>query len=94
MDLNPEEVRVKDAMARACERVIGIFDATKWHRTALLSFVAADRVDAIVTDSAAPAEAVEAWRARGTEVVIADADAVDGQGAPARDLLRRREGAA
>jgi DeoR/GlpR family transcriptional regulator of sugar metabolism len=94
MDLNPEEVRVKDAMAGACERVIGIFDATKWHRTALLSFVAADRVDAIVTDSAAPAEAVEAWRARGTEVVIADADPVDGQGTPARDLLRRREGAA
>ena len=42
MDLNPDEVRIKQEMARACERVIGIFDATKWHRTALLSFVAAD----------------------------------------------------
>ena len=94
MDLNPEEVRVKDAMARACERVIGIFDCTKWHRTALLSFVPAERVDAIVTDSGAPVADVEAWRARGTEVVIADADAVDGQAAPSRDLLRRREGVA
>ena len=94
MDLNPEEVRVKDAMARACERVIGIFDCTKWNRTALLSFVPAERVDAIVTDSGAPVADVEAWRARGTEVVIADANAADGQGTPPRDLLRRREGVA
>ena len=54
MDLNPDEVRIKSEMAAACERVIGIFDGTKWHRTALLSFVAADRVDAIVTDTSAP----------------------------------------
>ena len=40
MDLNPEEVRIKQEMADACERVVGIFDSTKWHRSALLSFVA------------------------------------------------------
>src|SRR5919197_2605873 len=69
MDLNPEEVRVKRELATACTRVIGIFDSTKWHRRALLPFVGADEVHAIVTDASAPAEHVAAWRARGVEVV-------------------------
>src|SRR2546422_61236 len=34
MDLNPEEVRIKHEMADVCERVIGVFDHTKWHRSA------------------------------------------------------------
>ncbi len=72
MDLNPDEVRIKQEMAEACEQVVGILDGTKWHRSALLTFVAADDVDAIVTDSSAPADQVEAWRARGTDVVTAE----------------------
>jgi len=72
MDLNPDEVRIKQEMAEACEQVVGILDSTKWHRSALLTFVAADDVDAIVTDSSAPADHVEAWRARGTDVVTAE----------------------
>jgi DeoR/GlpR family transcriptional regulator of sugar metabolism len=73
MDLNPDEVRIKQAMAEACERVIGIFDGTKWHRSALLSFVPAGRVHGIVTDAGAPGEAMEAWRSRGVEVIAAEA---------------------
>ncbi len=69
MDLNPDEVRIKREMADACERVIGILDGTKWHRTALLPFVATEQVDAIVTDTSAPTEEVEAWRARDVEIV-------------------------
>src|SRR2546427_7061963 len=72
MDLNPEEVRLKQEMAGACERVIGIFDGTKWQRSALLPFVPAERVDTIVTDSGAPAELAQAWRDRGVEVVTAE----------------------
>jgi DeoR/GlpR family transcriptional regulator of sugar metabolism len=72
MDLNPEEVRIKREMASVCERVIGIVDGTKWHRTALLPFVAAEQVHAIVTDSGAPAEEGEAWQARGVEIVRVD----------------------
>jgi hypothetical protein len=30
MDLNSDEVQIKE-MAAACERVIAIFDNTKWH---------------------------------------------------------------
>jgi DeoR/GlpR family transcriptional regulator of sugar metabolism len=73
MDLNPDEVRIKQEMAEACERVIGILDATKWHRSALLSFVPREHVAAIVTDAAAPAGEIEAWRAGGVDVVVAEA---------------------
>lgn len=88
MDLNPEEVRIKQEMADACERVIGILDGTKWHRSALLSFVAADRVDAIVTDASAPVDEVEVWRARGVTIVAADVDLARGSRVRPRDLRR------
>jgi DeoR family transcriptional regulator, aga operon transcriptional repressor len=68
MDLNPDEVRIKRELAGVCERLIGIADGTKWHRTALLTFAATDQVHAIVTDTGAPAEQVEAWEARGVEI--------------------------
>jgi DeoR/GlpR family transcriptional regulator of sugar metabolism len=72
MDLNPDEVRIKQEMADACERVIAIVDGTKWHRSALLSFVPSEAVDAVITDDTAPADEVEAWRARGIDVVVAE----------------------
>jgi DeoR/GlpR family transcriptional regulator of sugar metabolism len=86
MDLNPDEVRIKQEMADACEQVYGILDGTKWHRSALLSFAAADQLAGIVTDSSAPPDEVEAWRAAGIHVISSD----PGPGAPAplrpRDL--------
>jgi DeoR/GlpR family transcriptional regulator of sugar metabolism len=88
MDLNPEEVRIKQQMADACERVVGIFDGTKWRRSALLSFVSADRVDAIVTDTSAPADEIGAWRARGTEVVAVETEARRRAPVQPRDLRR------
>src|SRR5215471_9758546 len=48
MDLNPEEVRIKQEMADACEQVWGIIDGTKWHRSALLSFVSMDDLTGII----------------------------------------------
>jgi DeoR family transcriptional regulator of aga operon len=88
MDLNPEEVRIKQEMADACERVIGILDGTKWHRSALLSFVPAAQVHSIVTDSSAPAEETGAWRAQGVEVHIADIGSPDWPPVRPRDLRR------
>jgi DeoR family transcriptional regulator of aga operon len=87
MDLNPEEVRIKRQMADACERVIGIFDHTKWRRTALLTFVPTQQIDAIVTDEHAPPDLVQAWRDREVEVVAA---AVDPELDAADDLSPRR----
>src|ERR671930_1994125 len=69
MDLNPDEVRIKQEMANACEQVYGIFDGTKWDRSALLAFVPVEKLAGIVTDSSAPAEEVEAWRAAGVNVI-------------------------
>jgi DeoR/GlpR family transcriptional regulator of sugar metabolism len=72
MDLNPDEVRIKQEMADACEQIYGILDGTKWHRSALLSFVATHDLTGIVSDSSAPADEVEAWRAAGIEVITVD----------------------
>src|SRR2546427_2990959 len=72
MDLNPDEVRIKQEMADACEQVYGIFDGTKWYRSALLAFVPVEYLTGIITDSSAPTEEVQAWRTRGVEVLTAD----------------------
>jgi DeoR/GlpR family transcriptional regulator of sugar metabolism len=72
MDLNPDEVRIKQEMADACEQVYGIFDGTKWHRSALLAFVPVHRLAGIITDSSAPESEVEAWRRAGVDVVTVD----------------------
>lgn len=85
MDLNPDEVRIKQEMADACEQIYGVLDATKWHRSALLSFVSTDDLAGIVTDSSAPADEVEAWRAAGVEVILAD------PGPPEAPPLRPRD---
>ncbi|HEV2590967.1 MAG TPA: DeoR/GlpR family DNA-binding transcription regulator [Gaiellaceae bacterium] len=71
MDLNPEEVRIKRELADACEHVVGVFDHSKWERSALLSFVPAQRVDTIVTDERAPSELLQEWRERNVTVVAA-----------------------
>jgi DeoR family transcriptional regulator of aga operon len=91
MDLNPDEVRIKQQMVAACERVIGLFDGTKWQRSALLSFVPAERVHAIVTDGGAPAELVAAWRERGVEVSVAEPAAARTSFERGPDLLRSRD---
>jgi DeoR/GlpR family transcriptional regulator of sugar metabolism len=88
MDLNPDEVRIKQEMADACEQVVGILDGTKWHRSALLTFVATDDVDAIVTDSSAPADQVDAWREQGKDVVVAEVE--ERERAPVRPIDLRR----
>jgi DeoR/GlpR family transcriptional regulator of sugar metabolism len=88
MDLNPDEARIKQAMADACEQVFGILDGTKWHRSALLSFADTDDVHGIVTDASAPAAEVAAWRARGVEVTVVEAGAVPDAPIRPRDLRR------
>ena len=72
MDLNPDEVTIKQEMADACEQVYGIFDGTKWHRSALLAFVPVEKLAGIVTDSSAPASEVDAWRGAGVDVITVD----------------------
>jgi DeoR/GlpR family transcriptional regulator of sugar metabolism len=88
MDLNPDEVRIKQEMADACEQVYGIFDGTKWHRSALLAFVPVDQLAGIITDSSAPESEVEAWRAAGVKVVAAEPGPREAMPIRPRDLRR------
>jgi DeoR/GlpR family transcriptional regulator of sugar metabolism len=89
LDLNPDEVRFKQQMVAACERVVGLFDGSKWQRSALLSFVQAERVDAIVTDASAPAALIAQWRERGVDVYAAQPAAARRGPERVPDLLRR-----
>ena len=88
MDLNPDEVRIKQEMADACEQVFGIFDGTKWHRSALLAFVATQDLAGVVTDSSAPIEEVKAWRDFGVDVVVVDPGPREPLPVRPRDLRR------
>jgi DeoR/GlpR family transcriptional regulator of sugar metabolism len=88
MDLNPDEVSIKQEMADACEQVYGIFDGTKWHRSALLAFVRVEDLTGIVTDSSAPAAEVEEWRAAGVQVVTVDPGRREAPPLRPRDLRR------
>lgn len=92
MDLNPDEVRIKQEMADACEQVYGILDGTKWHRSALLSFVAPNDLAGIVTDSSAPPDQVEAWCAAGVEVVTVEPGPREPLPPRPRDLRRALRG--
>jgi DeoR/GlpR family transcriptional regulator of sugar metabolism len=88
MDLNPDEVRIKQEMADACEQVYGIFDGTKWHRSALLAFVSVEELAGIITDSSAPTDEVEAWRAAGVDVISVDPGPREPPPVRPRDLRR------
>ena len=88
MDLNPDEVRIKQEMADACDQVYGIFDGTKWHRSALLAFVQVEDLAGIITDSSAPTAEVEAWRAAGVDVMTVDPTPRDSPPLRPRDLRR------
>lgn len=88
MDLNPDEVRIKQEMADACEQIHGILDGTKWHRSALLSFVPVEDLAGIVTDASAPVDDVEAWRSAGVDVVVADPGPAEPPPLRPRDLRR------
>jgi DeoR family fructose operon transcriptional repressor len=64
-------IDIQRAMIRGAQKVIFCLDHTKFGRQSLLPLCDLNTVDTIVTDSGAPAELVEALRARGVEVLIA-----------------------
>ena len=66
-------IDIQRAMIKASQKVIFCLDHTKFGRQSVLPLCALDSADAIVTDSAAPADLVEALRARSLEVIVAPA---------------------
>lgn len=66
-------IDIERAMIRAAQRVIFCLDHTKLGRQSVLPLCSLDVVDAVVTDSGAPDEIVQALREYGIEVVVAPA---------------------
>jgi len=66
-------IDIQRAMIKASQKVIFCLDHTKFGRRSVLPLCELDSVDTIVTDSAAPADLVQALRARSLEVIVAPA---------------------
>lgn len=68
---NLEEAMVNRAMLRAAERVVVVADHTKFGRVAFSRIAAIEDVHVVITDAAAPPDAVAALRERGCQVILA-----------------------
>jgi len=64
-------IEIQHAMIAAAERVIFCFDSTKLGRRSVSFLCNLDCIDAIVTDSAAPAALLAQFRAQPLEVIVA-----------------------
>jgi DeoR family transcriptional regulator, fructose operon transcriptional repressor len=66
-------IEIQRAMIKAVQKVIFCLDHTKFGRHSVSRLCDLDAVDSIVTDSAAPADLVEALRSHEIEVIVAPA---------------------
>jgi DeoR/GlpR family transcriptional regulator of sugar metabolism len=64
------DAQTKVALMDVSDRVILLVDSSKFSATALFPIASTDRLDVVVTDDQAPADAVSDLRARGVEVVL------------------------
>ena len=71
-------IDIQRAMINAAQRVIFCFDHTKFGRQSVLPLCGVECIDTIVTDSNAPHELIEKFRAKGIEVVVAPLAKADG----------------
>jgi DeoR/GlpR family transcriptional regulator of sugar metabolism len=71
-------IDIQRAMINAAQRVIFCFDHTKFGRQSVLPLCGLDSIDTIVTDSNAPKELVEQFRAKGIEVIVAPLNNANG----------------
>jgi DeoR/GlpR family transcriptional regulator of sugar metabolism len=62
------DAAVKQAMIASAARVVVAADGSKFGQTAMAVVSATDAVDMVITDATAPADALDALRAAGTEV--------------------------
>jgi DeoR/GlpR family transcriptional regulator of sugar metabolism len=67
-DATEAEAQIKGFMASSAREVIGIVDSSKWGRAAFATFCPLDRLNAVISDTSAPAEMVGALQARAVRV--------------------------
>jgi DeoR family transcriptional regulator of aga operon len=67
-------IDIQRAMIRGAHKVIFCLDHTKFGRKSVTPLCELDVIDMIVTDSAAPADLVQALRDKAIEVIIAPAN--------------------
>lgn len=70
-DVHLQEANVKVKMIERCQVVVAIADATKFGEVSLISFAPIEKVNRLITDVSAPAEAVAELSARGVNVMLA-----------------------
>ncbi len=75
-DSMEEEAQLKRSMVATARRVVAIVDHTKWGRAAVATFCRTDRIDAVITDAAAPAELVVSLEKLGIPVHLVGPGAV------------------
>src|SRR5438876_9800387 len=64
-------IEIQRAMIQAARKVIFCIDSTKFGRQSITKLCDLATIDTIVTDKAAPANLVRAFRKQGIEVIIA-----------------------
>ncbi|MCL4177499.1 MAG: DeoR/GlpR family DNA-binding transcription regulator [Verrucomicrobia bacterium] len=64
-------IEIQRTMMAGAQRIIVCLDHTKFGRRSVTPLSTLEPIDAVVTDSAAPADLVEAIRAAGVEVIVA-----------------------
>jgi DeoR/GlpR family transcriptional regulator of sugar metabolism len=71
-DPNPLENQVKVAMAASAERVIALVDSSKFGQRSLARVVPLDTIQTLITDAEAPGDTLDALRAAGIDVHVAE----------------------
>jgi DeoR/GlpR family transcriptional regulator of sugar metabolism len=80
-DAMEEEAQIKRSMVAAARRVVAIIDHTKWGRVAAATFCRTERIDTVITDSAAPAELVDSLAKMGISVHLVGPEWTGAEGA-------------
>lgn len=65
-----QDAAVKRGMIASSRRVIAVAEGAKFRRSAMAVICALDTLDVLITDAAAPPEALEELRAAGVEVIV------------------------
>lgn len=69
-DVGADEVAIKQAIISRCVATVILADGSKWGEVAPYTFVNPSLVERIITDSSAPAQMVEQFRAEGANVQV------------------------